>query len=269
MKTIEDVVIRFDGLWQECFDVGFAPLGLNRSEFESAAKRLGFVGKYRWGAEYPTNGKRPDLPDDVWVVCFGYDGVNCGDGRVFERRWDLMEKFKITDLRYKPADTSYLNAVSEIAQPINKPEDGKIFDGLVSSIDVGKIATGDTGGKGPIGYNTNKNNWHELGELPPVGCDDFEWSLNGESWEHGLILFNDGTTCLIANKKYPANRHHLKSCDPDLRFRPIRTHREKVIEAAENGMLTSRVSNVQRKTIKRLYDLGMLVIPGANCNTKD
>ena len=48
------------------------------SEFQQRAKELGFINDYRWGVEYPTNGKKPELADDVVV---GYWTELVTDGR--------------------------------------------------------------------------------------------------------------------------------------------------------------------------------------------
>jgi len=66
--------------------------------------------------------------------------------------------------------------------------------------------------------------------LPPVGAE-FEFSANGRCWAKRVMLFNDGVTCLMADLKYPSNRWHYKSNDPDLHFRPIRTAEEVAVEA--------------------------------------
>lgn len=59
--------------------------------------------KYEYGVEYPTNGKKPDLPGDVLVE------TNVGDnrgwlsrGQAITRNWELVDKFRIVDDRYKP-----------------------------------------------------------------------------------------------------------------------------------------------------------------------
>ncbi len=82
------------------------------SEFQQRAKELGFVGKYRWGVEYPTNGKKPDLADNVLISVAG-KFINGNwymhEFTTFGVDWEDSIKFKITDPRYKPADTSYLN----------------------------------------------------------------------------------------------------------------------------------------------------------------
>lgn len=134
MKTIQDAVVDFGGKWPETADsLSFYPDGkgcyspywvyfgdalsgqhiCTRAEFEAEAKRMGFVNGYRWGVEYPTDGKKPELRDDVLVNCYGFDEYKYGEDVVSERQWDLMGKFIVTDERYKPADTSYLDAVSE------------------------------------------------------------------------------------------------------------------------------------------------------------
>jgi len=79
-------------------------------EFQQRARELGYVNGYRWGVEYPTNGKKPNLPDDVVVSVssgsFAIDALS--DAKIDEWRWGSSISFKITDTRYKPEDTSYL-----------------------------------------------------------------------------------------------------------------------------------------------------------------
>ena len=56
---------------------------------------------YKYGVEYPTNGVKPDLPDDV-VVCI--EG-QCCESRDSVDGWDWprIKSFRIVDDRYKPA----------------------------------------------------------------------------------------------------------------------------------------------------------------------
>lgn len=67
----------------------------------------GYVNGYRWGVEYPTNGKKPDLADDV-VISFSFNGKWKEIPMYNFALIQGIDKFKITDQRYKPADTSYL-----------------------------------------------------------------------------------------------------------------------------------------------------------------
>ena len=103
------------------------------------------------------------------------------------------------------------------------------------------------------------NSWYERGELPPVGieceylCDEFG------NYKACKILAIHGYTaafCIdaFANTIFTgANSTH--------KFRPIRTEREKTIEAALSVMLTNTISNTQHKTINKLYDAGLLRLP--------
>ena len=104
----------------ECIKGGYKML-LPRTDVE-----LGYINGFRWGVEYPTNGKKPDLPDDLdleyWTGEFG-----SGESNIISLNWSCdpvdcypIIKFKITDERYKPADTSYL--VSEIQESKSNAE---------------------------------------------------------------------------------------------------------------------------------------------------
>ena len=61
--------------------------------------------KYKYGVEYPTNGVKPDLPDDVLVEFKKTDGnwntLGCDEVRGW--CWGGSMAFKIVDQRYKPA----------------------------------------------------------------------------------------------------------------------------------------------------------------------
>ncbi len=77
---------------------------------------LGYINGYRRGVEYQTNGQKPDLPDDV-LITGEYNFLPMEFAvpvEVGNAAWGDISKFKITDQRYKPADTSYL--VSEITE---------------------------------------------------------------------------------------------------------------------------------------------------------
>lgn len=94
------------------------------AQFTQRAKGLGFINGYRWGVEYATNGKRPDLPKDTKVSCsiggeWKYDDDYSDE--VDYWNWPKVQAFKVLDPRYKPADTSYLQTpavepVEEVAQ---------------------------------------------------------------------------------------------------------------------------------------------------------
>jgi hypothetical protein len=83
----------------------------DQKQFQQRAKELGFVGKYRWGVVYETDGKRPELADDVVVSAESklYKIGELTDAESAKWNWKVCVKFKITDQRFKPADTSYLD----------------------------------------------------------------------------------------------------------------------------------------------------------------
>ncbi len=102
-----------------------------RGEFQQRASELGYINGYRWGVEYPTNGKKPDLPDTILVDVRSNrmkDWHIKGPQEVGGWLWrdlgsDLFfEFFRIVDKRYKPADTSYLDSVSEIPESKSNAE---------------------------------------------------------------------------------------------------------------------------------------------------
>jgi hypothetical protein len=90
-------------------------------EFVARAKNLGYINGYRWGVEYLTNGKKPDLPEDTSVQVRNdiYAFWTCG--QVGGLSWSNVFKFRITDERYKPADTIYLS-VSDIPESMSNTE---------------------------------------------------------------------------------------------------------------------------------------------------
>lgn len=106
---------------------------------------------------------------------------------------------------------------------------------------------------------TKDNSWYERGELPPAGtvCEyavgtgslGFKWCFFiGRNYSGSLLLEH--------------NDAQLKSFHRgQIKLRPLRTEREKVIEAALSVMLTSTISNTQHKTINKLYDAGLLRLP--------
>ena len=88
--------------------------------------------KYKYGVEYPTNGVKPDLPDDVLVEQFWRGRWlktvrACGDWR----SWVGTSAFRIVDDRYKPAAApvtpttaaEYLSACAQV-----QLERGKQYD---------------------------------------------------------------------------------------------------------------------------------------------
>ena len=97
------------------------------------------------------------------------------------------------------------------------------------------------------------NSWYERGELPPVGCecDIRHYYCNSEKYEKVTVAAITSEYVIV---KYATFEQHYML--KDISFRPLRTEREKAIDAAckaicgvgEDGLLI----------IERLYDAGML-----------
>lgn len=143
MKTLDDAVIELNGVWSFKFDelVTFEMsqppkrLVYSKLQFQQRAKELGFINGYRWGIEYKTDGKRPDLPGDVGVSAVGktyYSFANNPAGGVL---WGKADKFIISDPRHKPADTSYLEKPA--LEPV--PEEEGWYDYDNQNAIVGKF----------------------------------------------------------------------------------------------------------------------------------
>jgi len=132
MKTLDDAVIELNGVLPSCLKSGFntengwyistkgklahseSCVWFDLRQFQQRAKELGFVGRYRWGIEYATDGKQPELADDVVVNVALYPGDDCSGHPAKVAVWKgwvdgNILRFKITDQRYKPDDTSYLD----------------------------------------------------------------------------------------------------------------------------------------------------------------
>lgn len=78
-------------------------------EFTATALELGWVSGYKWGVEYQTNGKKPDLQKDLRFKVTGkMIGGHAYQGEfvVDECDWSDAITFCITDPRYKPISKS-------------------------------------------------------------------------------------------------------------------------------------------------------------------
>lgn len=91
---------------------------------------------YEYGVEYPTNGQKPDLPDDVVVkVSVKFQYGHTGEFEIGERNnWAFTESFRIVDERYKPKP--HQNA----QEPTNKYSRNIIgLDGKMCQVDVYRV----------------------------------------------------------------------------------------------------------------------------------
>lgn len=129
-------------------------------EFEQRARELGWINGYKWGVEYETNGKKPDLDDDVQVEQYSVADNRWNAGTVSLWNWGARSiiKFRIVDERYKP--------VSELVKQGQEMCD-KIEEKL-SSVDDALSW-----------YNYDKQ---QAIALPPVGADVEVYLVNQARW---------------------------------------------------------------------------------------
>lgn len=179
-------------------------------EFTQVARELGWCNGYKWGVEYPANGNRPDLADDVKVHVTGK--IDSNDLHVESAIWENVKKFRIVDGRYKP-------------KPTSKPE---------------------------------VDNWYERSELPPVG-EVREGYINHGTWRWARveILKQHPRECAVEALDLGV----LKWCD---KFRPIQSHRDKVLASAEHAIESKTGEPANSTHLGILYDIGALKLPGDN-----
>ena len=97
--------------------------------------------------------------------------------------------------------------------------------------------------------------WHERGELPPVGCKCEILGAFGhyQEWFPCKIIAEHSGSVFAANERAWINVKH-----GEREFRPLRTEREKAIDAACNVICKNGVHDFERLVITKLYDAGML-----------
>lgn len=197
---------------------GYWKLACSREEFTTRAKELGWINGYQWGKEYPTNGEKPNLPDDVKIKGL-YGGEWSKSQKISSLGWDfdnghyaLIEKFIITDERYNPKPESVTDKLKATDKPYQLTEKD-LTDWVKSELEK------------PNPFDDNS--WHERGELPPVGWHgEVTWGAKVEWYEcvilpRGRVARADrlGEWCAL-----PISEHE------SIEFRPIKTERERFVD---------------------------------------
>lgn len=98
--------------------------------------------------------------------------------------------------------------------------------------------------------------WFNRGEMPPAGTECEAILTPITNFGLKCIVLDDKSIAYKAGKEWKTT-FILRGTT----FRPIRTQREKAIDAALSVMQTKSISNAQRKTINRLYEAGLLRSP--------
>jgi len=229
------------GLWFPCGSLDSLHL-CTTEQFTKRAKELGFANGYRWGVEYPTNGKRPDL--DVDVVVYGRNYCD-GCGKVDKVKnffWNDYYKFKVVDDRYKPADTSYLNASSQDQSLTHKSADETI--------------------------PRNNSDWYcyenqRALRLPDVGLRCLTWFDDGkECWHECLVLRHSPFETDVAAVSL-VGKHDRKLVWAD-DFKPI-DHAKRKAELEKRTTILAAMKACKHtcngSVLNDLYDKGYLRLP--------
>ena len=191
-------------------------------EYKQRARELGWINGYKWGVEYPTNGKKPDLPDDV-EICVRHDnGYSCIQMNGFVANWCSTEKFRIVDERYKP-----VSEISENHQNVSVLTESNQNTEIVSE----------------------KDDWFARDELPPVGsfCEMLDADL---VWRQVEILAysKKGVVVEWENKEFLQSKKRT--------FRPINSERMKFIEYASKVLRQAEQRVINDFSLGRLFDAG-------------
>jgi hypothetical protein len=204
----------------------------------------GFISGYRWGVEYPTNGSKPDLPDDVIIqlsapMCRGSLSVFAGSAMCAAKG----ATFKIIDERYKPEDTSYLDEYFAV-QGIDQQ---KIKNTLIS----------DIAERGWYCYETQK-----ALRLPPVGDKSVSYLAGDGVWigcevaahykSGAIVAHNCGVTLVCKHELRPNNFHARKA----------EAERERVVDAVFEFTYDEDNDYPTWNELAALYDAGFLRMPG-------
>jgi hypothetical protein len=221
---------------------------MNKPEFAESMKggyklllprtdlELGYINGYRWGAVYENKGDEPLINDDVLIETYSTadDRWNAGPCSIWNFKARTITAFKITDERYKPADTSYLS-VSEI------PESKSNAESLSDWYD----------------YESQK-----AVALPPVGekVEVFlHWSESWSGWvvivghDHGGVIWRNGSD----------NKSYIYSSKDEIR--PL-DHATRKAEAEKKRVLDVFYSKWNERgdiqeVAECLYDAGFLRMP--------
>jgi hypothetical protein len=247
MKTLDDVIIELSGVLPDyttekyviAKDALYVPFVkesviCTRERFQQRAKELGFVGRYRWGVEYKTDGKRPDLADDV-VVCIESGSMHDSiDGW----KWPLIGSFRIVDDRYKPQDTSYLDKSDSSTHSAGSSTDNGAdwydYDNQKA------LRLPPVGAECEISYTTNEY-WHKCiyrGETR-IGTHIVEWLGGGVDSFGGLAIF--------------------RPLDHDRKAK-AKSERKRVVDAAYDEAIKAGCVDFGQ-WLSHLYDKGFLKLP--------
>lgn len=182
---------------------GFWDLVCTVDEYTQRAKELGWLNGYKFGVEYETNGKKPDLPNDVLVevkVVRNEWGSAIPAGLIEFDETDLSAAaFRIVDQRYKPVSEN-----QEKQQNVSVLSESK-------SKDENVIAD---------------NSWYDIYDLPPIGTFvDVVGEVRYGAGESNCEVVAHVENCAVIRMSWGLG------CFESHALSPSKSEREKFIEA--------------------------------------
>jgi hypothetical protein len=300
MKTLDDAVIELDGVWPSKSDLcvymveyvspkvwsagsQVANWLFTKEQFTQRAKELGFVGKYRWGVEYPTDGKRLDLDDDIIVEmkCKSGEWHPAGADEFYLFDPSYFSALKIVDRRYKPADTSYLDKPTYT--PTKSADDclvehaiktgQKRYDNELSDMILEEVAKhGSISATLMSDSNTfefpaqDDSDWWDWQndkpiKLPPVGTSVLVNFPHNRNLNATVVAHYGGKAVYVVAEE-SAYMDEKESFRPaDHATRKAEAEKKKVVDAAIEAMKPNPLTGTMEKWFGKLYDLGYLRLP--------
>lgn len=148
-----------------------------------------------------------------------------------------IESFRITDPRYKPADTSYLNSLSQDQSLTHKSADETIPCNTTEWYDYENqkaLRLPDVGDKS-VSYRAGENMW--------IGCEIAAYYGSG-----AIVAHNDGFTLVYKDELRPNNFHSRKA----------ELEKKRVVDAVKANL---RDFDIPAEAYGLLYELGYLRLP--------
>ena len=158
--------------------------------FKKRARKLGWINGYKYGVEYETNGKKPDLPDDVLV------DIKCEEGA---NRWQDNTNLKVSGVLWSRDE------YDESSIPASH---FKIIDQRYKPVEPAP-----------------EKSWHEKGGLPPVGAFvDVVGDVQYGAGESNCEVIAHVENCAVIRMSYGLG------CFESHCLKPTKTERELLID---------------------------------------
>lgn len=225
-----------------------------KDEFQQRARELGYISGYRWGVEYPTDGKKPDLDSSILVYVVDCHAPYSKEAQVIDIHWPRYDTFEIIDERYKPADTSYL--VERGMELVNQIQEK--LESVTEKLEA--------------------NSWWDYENdkplsFPPAGTRCLVSSPDHTSeWiETFIVGMGEDGSCVFELMNYGRYDHAYDGWSVPERFRPLDYFTRKEADEAKDALINAATDILYKHACatkgelidgaKALYEAGYLVLP--------